>query len=49
MNFNTKIVVGADKKDPIKLIWRSCIKPISSSVYLKEAKRNNHKIMQIDS
>ena len=45
MNLVTKIVVGVDDRELIKLIWRFCIKPISSSVYLKKAKRDNDKIM----
>ncbi len=43
------MVVGADEGEPIKLTKRFYIKPISTSVYLKEAKHDNYKIMQIDS
>ena len=41
--------MGTDEREPIKRTWRFCIKPKSGSVYLKEAKRDNDKIIQIDS
>ena len=39
------MIVEADEKDLIKLTWKFYIKPISGFVYLKEAKRNNNKII----
>ena len=32
----------------MKLIWKFCIKLISGFIYLKKAKYDNDKIMQID-
>ena len=49
MNLATKIVVEANEAEPIKFTWRFCIKLIFGSVYLKKAKRDNDKIMQINS
>ena len=48
MNLATKMVVRVDEREPIKFSWRFSIKPTSGSVYLKKAKRDNDKIMQID-
>ena len=49
MNLATKIIVGADKGESIKLTWRFCIMPTSGFVYLKETKRDKNKTMKIDS
>ena len=49
MNLATKIVVAANKEKLIKFTQRFCIKPISGFVYLKKAKRDNNKIIQINS
>ncbi len=49
MNLAIKIVVGEDKRQTIKLIWKFYIKPTSGSVYLKEAERDNDKMVQINS
>ena len=46
MNLDTKVVVGADKKKPIKYTYKFCIKHIFGSVYLKKGKYDNDQIMQ---
>ena len=43
------MVVGADKRELMKLTWRFYIKSISGFIYLKKANHNNNKIMQINS
>ena len=49
MNLDTKIVIKADKKQPIAFTRKFCIKPIFGFVYFKKAKRDNDKIMEINS
>ena len=48
INLATKMVVRANEKESIKLTRRFGIKPTSDSVYLKEAKPDMDKIMQIN-
>lgn len=49
MNLDTKMVIGTDKRQLIKLTKRFCIKLISGPIYPKEAKRDNDEIVQMDS
>ena len=49
MNLDTKIVVKADKKQPIEFTRRFYIKLIFDSVYFQETKHDNDEIVQINS
>lgn len=45
INLDIKIILVGDERQPIKLIWGLYTNSTSSSVYLKEVKRDNNKIM----
>ena len=46
INLDTKIVVEADKKQPIEFTRTFHIKPVFGSIYFKETKRDNDEIVK---